>query len=357
MQRMGRRHMMGLLAGVGWQSALAAHATRAESASQLTQRPRIIGTTFSQLQCRYLDLEVKETFRQVCQLGYDRIRLCSYWNEIEPTPGKFDFTTLDWLLDESQKYGVEIVLTVGMKAPRWPEFHFPDWVKARYPTDGSKAAIDQDPAIADLALTLIAAVMRHTRNAPHLNYWQVENEPLTRLEITAGRWLSPAFLRQEVALVRQLAVPGQKVVMTNAIDLPAGSASADEAALQISQSLADCVGINVYTKVPAWKPSFYLQPLPSYWQTLRRWQGQLSQNGKAAWIAESQAEPWEPHQLVPTKRLEHPSSSPWRASRLATFLAGMGYDTVMLWGCEYWYWQKRRGHDEWWQMMQKLAVK
>ena len=352
---MKRRRTLGLLAGLSGLAAIAPPAlTAPRSAVLLPMRPRILGTTFSQLQCRYLDLEVQDTFRQICRLGCDRLRLCSYWHEIEPMPGKFDFTQLDWLLTESQKYGVEIVLTVGMKAPRWPEFHFPDWLKSRYDTTNSQVAIDQNRAIAEHALTFIAAVVGHTRSAPNLKYWQIENEPLTRLEITGDRWLSAPFVRQEVSLVRRLALPGQKLVLTNAIALPSGNLPTDEQALQISQSLVDCVGFNVYTKVPAGRPSFYLQPLPTYWQTLQRWQTQLNQNAKAPWIAEAQAEPWEPDQLVPTKRLDYVSSSPQQASRLATFLASLGYETVMLWGCEYWYWQKRQGREAWWQAMQQL---
>jgi Beta-galactosidase len=348
-----RRQTIGLLAGLSGLAAIAPP-TIAQTLTPLPTRPKILGTTFSQLQCQYLDLDVQNTFRQICGLGYDRLRLCSYWNEIEPMPGQFDFTMLDWLLTESQKYGIEIVLTIGMKAPRWPEFHFPDWLKSCYDTTSSRQPIDQNRAIADHTLTFIAAVMHHTRHAPNLHYWQIENEPFTRLEITAGRWLSESFVRQEVALTRQLALPHQKLVMTTAIALPAGDHPADEQALKINQSLADCVGINVYTKVPSWRPSFYLQPLPTYWQTLRRWHSQLHQHAKAPWIAEAQAEPWEPDQLVPIKQIEHPSSSPWRASRLATFLASMGYETVMLWGCEYWYWQKRQGQTAWWQAMQQL---
>ncbi len=352
---MKRRETIGLLAGLGGLAAIAPPAlSMPRPPASLPARPKRLGTTFSQLQCGYLNLDVQETFRQICRLGYDRLRLCSYWNEIESTPGKFDFRMLDWLLTESQKHGIEIVLTIGMKAPRWPEFHFPDWLKSRYDTGGSQKPIDQNCAIADHTLAFIDAVMRHTRSAPNLNYWQIENEPFTRLDITAGRWLSDAFVRQEVALARQLALPHQKLVMTTAIALPAADLPADEQALQISQALADCVGFNVYTKVPSWKPSFYLQPLPTYWQTLQRWHTQLNQQAKTPWIAEAQAEPWEPHQLVATNRLEHSSSSPWQATRLATFLASLGYETVMLWGCEYWYWQKRQGREAWWHAMQEL---
>jgi hypothetical protein len=318
------------------------------------KRPLKLGTTFSQLQCHYMGLDYQDAFRQICTLGLSRIRLCSYWNEIEPVEGKLDFTTLDWLLEESQKYDVELVLTVGMKAPRWPEYHFPDWLKARYDTTASPEPLDRRRAIADLTLRFIDTVMHHTRQVPNLKYWQVENEPFTHLDIAGGRFLSAEFVRQEVELVRSLALPGQKVLMTNAIALPAANQAEDEQAFQLSLALADGVGINVYSKVPAGKTFFYLQPLPVFWNKLRQWQRDLEAHGKEHWIAEAQAEPWEPNKLVAMDRAEYPSSSPWRAGKLATFLGDMGYETVMLWGCEYWYWHKTNGRNDWWQTIQQL---
>lgn len=321
---------------------------------ELIKRPNLLGTTFSQLQCSYMNLDYREVFRQVCSLGFNRIRLCSYWNEIEPVEQQFDFSTLDWLLDESHRHGIEVVLAVGMKVPRWPEFHFPDWLKARYNTAGSSTPIDANPEIAQRALHFLERVINHTRQASHLKYWQIENEPFTRLEITAGRFLSYEFVRQEVQLARSLAVAGQKVLLTNAITLPMAQLDEDHRAFQESIRLADAVGINVYTKVPAGNTSFYLQPLPPYWQTLKQWQAELVAQDRESWVAEAQAEPWEPNQLVAMGQAEYPSASPTQATELVNSLATIGYNTVMLWGCEYWYWHKKNHRHRWWQAMEQL---
>lgn len=319
-------------------------------------RPPVLGTTFSQLQCYYMGLDYRETFKRICSLGLNRIRLCSYWHEIEPHENQFDFTALDWLLEESHNQGIEIVLTVGMKAPRWPEFHFPDWIKARYDTSSSKTPLDQrSPAIADRTLNLIRQVVNHSRNAPALKYWQVENEPFTRLDITGGRFLSYEFVRREVELVRSLLLPSQKLVLTNAISLPSANAAEDEQAFQESMALADAVGINVYSKVPAGNSFFYLQPSETYWERLSAWRDNLALNGREDWIAEAQAEPWEPNQLVAMGKANYPSSSPRQATILVNALSKLGYSTVMLWGCEYWYWSKKNGRNLWWWTMQQLV--
>jgi hypothetical protein len=302
-----------------------------------------------------MGLDYQEAFRQICSLGFNRLRLCSYWHEIEPAEKQFDFTTLDWLLEESHRHGIEVVLTVGMKAPRWPEFHFPDWLRARLDTT-NRAAVDLNPEIADRALQFTQAVVNHTREAPNLTYWQIENEPFTRLDITAGRYLSYGYVRREAELVRSLARPHQKLLMTTAISLPAADLAEDDRAFQESLQMADSIGINVYTKVPAGNSTFYLQPQPSYWQKLKEWQTSLINSNKEDWIAEAQAEPWEPNQLVAMAKAEYPSCTPKRTSNLVNSLTDLGYSTVMLWGCEYWYWQKKNDRNLWWWTMQQIVA-
>jgi hypothetical protein len=314
-----------------------------------------LGTTFSQLQCRYIGINYREAFRQICSLGFKRIRLCSYWNEIEPQENQFVFSTLDWLLEESERHGIDVVLAVGMKVPRWPEFHFPKWVSERYETGSSELAVGQRcPVIAEHAIRFIDVVVNHTRNASAIQYWQIENEPFTRLGITGGRFLSGQFVQQEVDLIRRLALPQQKILLTGSIMLPFADSTEDEAAFQDCLSMADAVGINVYSKVPIGQSSNYLEPEPPFWQTLQTWQSQLTLNGKEAWIAEAQAEPWEPNQLVALNGVFHPSSSPSQAIDLVQRLTALNYRTILLWGCEYWYWHYRQGRPFWWNTMRQL---
>jgi hypothetical protein len=320
------------------------------------RRSAILGTTFSQLQCRYLDLDYRQTFRQICQLGFDRIRLCCYWNEIEPRERHFDFKALDWLLEEAERHQIGVILAVGMKVPRWPEFHFPEWLSERYETGAGRTSLDQrSPAVADHTLRFVDAVVKHTRHAAAIQYWQIENEPFTHLEITGGRFLSPNFVKQETELVRRLALPQQKILLTGSITLPFADFQQDELALQECIAAADAVGINVYSKVPMGQTRYYIEPQPAFWQTLQVWQTRLQQSQKEAWIAEAQAEPWEPNQLVATNGILHPSSSPQQALALVHQLVNLNYGAILLWGCEYWYWHRQQGRLFWWEAMQKLV--
>ncbi len=359
-QLVTRKQFTLMLGGFSFLMALSAGKATATPPAQKFQqsarkRPAYLGTTFSQLQCRYLGLDYQKAFRSICSLGFDSIRLCSYWDELEPAQNQFDFSTLDWLLDESHRCGINVVLTVGMKAPRWSEFHFPQWLRDRRDTSGSPKPIDRDPEIADRTLHFIQTVMQHARHAPNLQYWQVENEPFTRLEITAGRYLSNEFVRREAELVRSIALPGQKLLMTNALTLPAAENVEDDRAFAESLNLADAVGINVYTKVPHGNAIEYLEPEPAYQAKLQDWQKALIAQGKEDWISEAQAEPWELNELVATRKLDYPSSTPKRIEYLVTTLTDIGYSRVLLWGCEYWYWNRINGRNLWWWTVQRLV--
>jgi hypothetical protein len=320
------------------------------------RRPPYLGTTFSPLQCYYMNLDPRQVFKSLMGLGLNRIRLGAYWHELEPKPGQMDFSQLDWLLEQCHQAKIEVVLAVGMKVPRWPEFHFPDWVKAQYETGAGSTALDlRSPLLAERSTQFVEKVVAHTRMAPAIKYWQVENEPFTRLEITGGRWLSPEFVGREVALVRAGARGDQKICLTNAIHLPTPKEGEDTPALKNSAALADAVGINVYTKVPAGPPGIYLEPSPAFWNTLKIWQQDLVLAKREPWIAEAQAEPWEPQQLVAMQKLDYPSAAPRRMTQLVTELSGIGYQTILLWGCEYWYWQRQQGRNLWWWSVEKLV--
>lgn len=319
--------------------------------------PFSLGTTFSPLQCYYMNLDFHQAFRQIAQLGLARVRLGAYWNVIEKQRGEYDFTELDWLLDQCAQHRIEVVLAVGMKVPRWPEFHLPQWVNHLGDTGPGMVPLDQrSPQVAEMALQFVGRVVEHCRSAPALKYWQIENEPFTQLEITGGRYLSSEFVHREVELVRVSKLTDQKILLTNAIHLPVPKLTEDEPAFWKSLSLADAVGMNVYTKVPSGNPGEYLEPAESFWRTLLSWQVTLQANELEAWIAEAQAEPWEPKQLVAMENRNYPSATPERMTALVQTLRDIGYRSILLWGCEYWYWQMQQGQTIWWSTVERLVA-
>jgi hypothetical protein len=148
----------------------------APGAPQPRTEPLSVGFTFSQQQAAYLDIGSDEAYEGLIQLEPAVVRLAAYWNSVEPSPGTYDFTALDWLVAHTPPT-TKIVLSLGMKAPRWPEYFIPTWLEqANELPDEARVSDD-----ADLQMALpryIRAVVEHYRDSPAIAYWQVENEPL-----------------------------------------------------------------------------------------------------------------------------------------------------------------------------------
>ncbi len=129
----------------------------------------------------------------MCQKKYSYIRLCTYWNEVEASPGVYDFTYIRSLLDICEKYKQSVVLTVGMKAPRWPEYHWPKIIN-QLPND----------SMTQLAvLRLITRTINELSPFKCISHWQVENEPLDPSGLN-NHIVPYEFYLREVVLVRSL---------------------------------------------------------------------------------------------------------------------------------------------------------
>ena len=85
---------------------------------------------YTQLERRGLDW--REAFGCVQDLGLNALRLGAYWSDIEPEHGVFDFEQLDELLHKCEAMNIQVLLTLGMKGPRWPEFHIPAWAQTDF---------------------------------------------------------------------------------------------------------------------------------------------------------------------------------------------------------------------------------
>jgi hypothetical protein len=323
------------------------------------KKPPLLGTTFSQLQCAYLSLDYTETLDALLTLPLDVYRVCAYWNEIESIENTYNFEILDTIIGKISEANKQIVLSVGIKAPRWPEFHFPRWIKDEHDVEKRNCALDTAPKIATKGYEFTKKVLERYIPNPKVKYLLIENEGLNNASFTSGRYLSYAFVNSEVFLARSLKRPDQKILCNNAIDLVPPWPANDEDKLNLSLTLSDAVGINVYTKVPI-TDSTYLQPNFIYWWKLRRWLRKIQKADREPWITEAQAEPWEKHNgqgsVVHIDQLEYPSASPEKAIALVSKLAHIGFPNILMWGSEYWYWHKAQGRNEWWNAITELGT-
>lgn len=322
---------------------------------------RRIGTTFSRQQCIYLGLDWKETYDAVLELDWDIIRLGAYWNEIEGKEGRFDFTTLDWEIEKAKEKNIPVILTIGMKAPRWPEYFIPAWVfgktKLYYSDDISKNEI-----LKEYTLRFIKTVFERYRDEEIITHIQVENEALNKFG--SKNWqLSKDFLTEEVNLIKSLDPLNRPVILT-AATYPNkflrffANIFTKGNWIKNNLELCDVLGINVYPVIghKTFGVKHYVKTVPAgRIKSIRDILKIVKKENKEVWVMELQAEPWEPGKLVDKGKPDPPSVSPDAVKKYFEELINEGYGTILLWGSEYWYFQKKENHNlRWWNMAQEL---
>ncbi len=323
-----------------------------------------IGTTFSPRQCRYLQVDAPRTLQAILQHPFDLIRIAAYWDDLEPQEGVFDFSSLDWQIAQARAKQVPVVLCVGMKAPRWPEYFIPAWALRQLKLRKG-GEVSEHAYLRERTLRYLEAVVTRYREEAIIRYWQVENEPLDRTG-PGFWWISPAFLQQEVALVRRLD-PAHRPILLTTVTYPNPALRwfmylfIRHNTIDESLRLGDILGVNVYPVVGhRWffKKSYtWTTPeerrayLVSILQRAHRYQ-------KAVWVTELQAEPWEPDHLVYTEPRPPPTADPARLSQNIEELRALGFQAALLWGAEYWEFRRAQYQDaDWWHEISKLLYK
>lgn len=321
-----------------------------------------VGVTYSVIQSGYLNLDWRETFQTVRAADWPLMRLGIYWREAEPRPGAFDFSRTDWLLDQCAASGLAVILTVGVKAPRWPEYYLPPWLAeqlawtARQRRPGAR--VSDDPRLCDHALRLIDTAIRRYRHHPALSVWQIENEPLDTAQPQFWR-LSRAFLAQEVALARRLDPAHPILINAFAPVSPALTVMRSlvyswlgTAPLATALDLGDLIGLEVYPIVGVRWRGYPLSFDSSRrcWPLLARWRAAARRRGKDAWVVEYQGEPWEPDDVSWRDIRDCRSCDPAIYLRGFRRLLRLGFSTILWWGCEYWTLRAQRQDDRWWRM-------
>jgi len=323
------------------------------SAEEMTV-PRV-GATYSPIQSVYLGLDWKKTYLDVLDTGFDIIRLGAYWSEIEKTEGVYDFDALDWQIEEARGRGIPVVLTIGMKAPRWPEYFLPEWLlrRARLP---ARSDVSKNEEVRKLTLGFIEKAVTRYKDEPIISVWQVENEPLNRIGEKSW-YIGTDFLTEEVNLVKKLD-GGKHPILITAATYPnkflrflAGIFSCADPVKQYTD-IADIIGINVYPTIghKFLRMGMYFKTEKKervkYFSSLKKY---IEENGKKTWITELQAEPWEPGYVVYKEKRVPLTAEPEETGQFFMELEGIGIKTIFFWGVEYWHFRELKYKDEKWK--------
>ncbi len=281
------------------------------------------GFSFSTKYASELGVDPAQTLEAgLKDLHPQQVRLMSYWDQLEPQPGQFDFSQLDWQFNLAKQYNAKVSLAIGLRQPRYPECHFPSWVSR----DKQFEDIDQ----------FLAAVVMHYRNNPQLKDYQLENEAL----LTAfGR--CPDFthgqLQHEYELVKNLD-------RSRPIDMNVSN----EYGLPLDAPRGQETGFSVYRRVydQTITHHFVNYPFPALWFRLRAALIERYLNSQV-FIHELQAEPWG---KVGTEHLSRADQDKAfdvnRIYETDQFARATGIKRIDFWGEEWWYYRKTHFGDD-----------
>jgi hypothetical protein len=295
---------------------------------ELRDRPLHLGASFIPEYAESFGLSAPDTLDAMLNdLQIKHLRFVSYWDQIEPQQGKYDFSELDWEFQKADAANAKVSLALGLRQPRWPECHMPGWA-ANEPMDVWSVQLKD----------FMKQVINRYKDRPSLQSYQLENEFF--LEIFGE---CPDFSRDrlisEFDFVKSMD-PSHPVIISrsnNALGLPIG------------QPQPDAFGVSVYKRV--WDFTVtkrYLEyPFPAWFYGFLGGAGKIV-TGKDLQIHELQAEPWPPN----GKNIQDVSLAEQSKSLDAKRLTGRfeygkatGLKSIDLWGAEYWYYRKVMLHD------------
>ncbi|MDQ3064818.1 MAG: hypothetical protein M3Q36_00930 [bacterium] len=291
-----------------------------------SDRPLVIGATFIPSYARKYGLDPKETLTaMVDDIGFKQIRLVSYWSDIEKEQGTYDFSELDWQMKLAEDKGVRVNLSLGLRQPRWPECHMPNWAQSLKGTDWYQPLE-----------TFIAKTVERYRDSPALQSYQLENEYFLKgfgicTDMSRDRLVS------EFNRVKSLdsKTPLIVTLSNNAIGMPVGEPTPDQWGVSIYKRVWDAKLTKRYFEYPI--PAWYYAFRAGFIETVR---------GKSMIVHELQAEAWTPPQYGDTVNApiqeQYKSFSPDMLKERIEYGRATGMKSIDLWGPEWWYWLKTK---------------
>ncbi len=296
----------------------------------------IYGVTFSPQIAQHLSGDFKKVYLSILdELNAKNVRIPTYWNILEPNMNSFDFSQVDFMVSEASKKQAKILMVLGIKQPRWPECHIPDW--ARSLTISGRQ---------EKALRLMEKIIKRYKDSSAVWAWQVENEPMLRF----GAGCDPIdiqFLKKEIALVKKLD-PKKPVIITD---------SGEWQTWFLPAALSDILGISVYKKAYTPFLGYITFPVPSaiYKAKASLVKKLTGKENQKVIIAELQSEPWLQGSFKDT-----PEDVQLKTFTLEDFKGNLvsaqktNFREIYFWGAEWWYFMKEKGHPEYWDFAKNI---
>lgn len=295
------------------------------------KEPLQYGTTFIPRYARFYGLDPQQTMQALIdEVGFKRFRLVSYWDDIESTQGIYNFDELDWQFRMAEDAGAKINLSVGLRQPRWPECHMPQWAE-QMPKEQWYPALK----------SFMGTVVERYKDSPALVSYQVENEFFMTIfgECTD---FDRDRLVDEYNYVKQLD-PSKPIIVTR---------SNNWGGVPLYAPTPDQYGVAVYKRV--WDKTltkrYFEYPYPSWFYASLAGAGEIV-SGKDMIIHELQMEPWLTEEgdfhmnEVSSIPEQDKSMNAERLKDRFDYGRNTGLRTIDTWGAEWWYWRKVKAND------------
>ena len=285
------------------------------------------GTSFSAPYAESFGLDAKETLESTLKdFKFNQIRIMGYWEDVEPQPGQYNFNDLDWQLNLIRSYGRKATITLGLRQPRWPECHQPNWAKDMNYSTEWETKLEQ----------FISAVVNRYKNNPEVISWQLENEAkLKTFGDCDKRTLNNKRIEDEFNLVKRLDST-RPIIMT----------TSDQYGLTPGEPVPDIYGISIYTNVivPGTNIKFKYPQMP-LWHGSRAEAINLTRH-REVFIHELQCEPWgnKPVQNLSLSEQNETMSADQLKYNL-NYARDIGTKQIDTWGVEWWYWRSAKFND------------
>jgi len=296
----------------------------------------VYGMSFNTIYADELGLDWREVYDAILDdLGVRHLRLAAHWPMVEPSPGEYNFEELDYQIARAEEVGADVIFAVGRRLPRWPECHVPEW--------GTNLAWeDQKSEIREY----LEVVIERYKDSPSIIYWQVENEPY--LEVFAKEHcneLDEEFLIEEIEIVRELD-PTRPILVTDSGNLGLWAKAYKH---------GDAFGTSVY--VYFWNPELgqFRTALPPWFYRFKENVISLFYGDKPTFLIELSAEPWLLEPIVDVDvETQYSRMDVDKIKEILDYARDTRYERQYLWGAEWWYWLKLKGHNEIWDLGREL---
>lgn len=294
------------------------------------------GTSFSVKYAQSLGLDWQEAYTAILEeQPIDRLRLMSYWDHLEPKPGKYDFSELDWQMDTAEQYGKAVTLAVGLRQPRWPECHRAPWVDELSPEERKQAI-----------LNFVEQIVRRYRDHPALESYQLENEAL-------NTYFGECSDHDRDRLIEEL-----QLIQKLDWDHPVYMSQSDQLGLPLRAPHPDGYGFSIYQRryIDSTLVTGYIPFLTPKWY--HQWRAQVIRwlhPGDKVFVHELQLEPWGPTEITQLDIEEiNKTLSLAQAEDNLHIARNSSMQEIDIWGAEWWYWLKQKKNDNrYWDFMQQ----